>query len=58
MDFAADDKDAKKTARVMLQMIATINLEKAKGDHRKVVELHPDDTWAKQQVDSLSSAQQ
>ena len=26
-DFAADDKDAKKTARVMLQMVATINHE-------------------------------
>ena len=25
MDFAADDKDKKKTARVMLQMVATIN---------------------------------
>jgi len=27
LDFAADDKDAKKTARVMLQMVATINHE-------------------------------
>ena len=25
MDFAADDKEAKKTARVMLEMVATIN---------------------------------
>src|ERR1700720_2513509 len=25
LDFAADDKDAKKTARVMLQMVAAIN---------------------------------
>ena len=28
--------------------------EKAIADFRKVVELHPDDTWAKQQIDSLS----
>jgi Tfp pilus assembly protein PilF len=30
--------------------------EKARADFRKVVELHPDDTWAKQQLDSLSTA--
>jgi hypothetical protein len=29
--------------------------EKALADFRKVLELHPDDTWAKQQIQSLSS---
>ena len=29
-------------------------IDKAISDYRKVLELHPDDTWAKQQVDSLS----
>lgn len=31
-------------------------IEKARADFRRVVELHPDDTWAKQQLDSLSTA--
>lgn len=31
-------------------------IDKAIADYRKVLELHPDDTWAKQQVDSLSKA--
>lgn len=31
-------------------------IDKAITDYRKVLELHPDDTWAKQQVDSLSKA--
>ncbi len=29
--------------------------DKALADFRKVVELHPEDTWAKQQIESLSS---
>lgn len=29
--------------------------EKALADYRKVVELHPEDTWAKQQIEALSS---
>ena len=28
--------------------------EKAIADYRKVLELHPDDRWAQQQIDSLS----
>lgn len=28
--------------------------DKAVADYRKVLELHPDDTWAKQQIDALS----
>jgi hypothetical protein len=30
-------------------------IEKAKADYGKVFELHPDDTWAKQQLDALSA---
>jgi len=30
--------------------------DQAIADYRKVLELHPDDTWAKQQIDSLSRA--
>ena len=30
-------------------------IEKAKADYSKVFELHPDDSWAKQQFDALSS---
>jgi hypothetical protein len=30
-------------------------IEKAKADYGKVFELHPDDSWAKQQLDALSS---
>jgi len=29
--------------------------DKALADYRKVVELHPEDTWAKQQIEALSS---
>jgi len=29
-------------------------IEKAKADYSKVYELHPDDSWAKQQIDALS----
>ena len=30
--------------------------EKAKADYQKVLELHPDDTWAKKQLDSLTGS--
>jgi predicted TPR repeat methyltransferase len=29
-------------------------IDKAIADYRKVLELHPDDTWAKDQIVSLS----
>jgi len=43
----------------MLAMTHEANrqIDKAIADYRKVLELHPDDTWAKQQIDSLSKAQ-
>jgi len=40
----------------MLAMAHQANgqLEKALADYRKVYEIHPDDSWAKQQIDALS----
>jgi tetratricopeptide (TPR) repeat protein len=40
----------------MLAMTHEVNgqTEKAIADYRKVLELHPDDDWAKQQIASLS----
>jgi predicted TPR repeat methyltransferase len=29
-------------------------IDKAIADYRKVLELHPDDMWAKQQIEALS----
>jgi tetratricopeptide (TPR) repeat protein len=42
----------------MLAMAHQANgqIDKAIADYRKVLELHPEDTWAKQQIDSLSGA--
>jgi tetratricopeptide (TPR) repeat protein len=33
---------------------ASGQVDKAIADYRAVLELHPDDTWAKQQIDALS----
>lgn len=43
----------------MLAMAHQANgeIDKAIADYRKVFELHPDDTWAKSQIDSLSKPQ-
>lgn len=40
----------------MLAMTHTANgqIDKAIADYRKVLELHPDDQWAKEQIDALS----
>jgi tetratricopeptide (TPR) repeat protein len=42
----------------MLAMTHEANgqIDKAIADYRKVLELHPDDKWAKQQIDSLSKS--
>jgi tetratricopeptide (TPR) repeat protein len=55
MNFAANHPDSV-WAYHMLAMSHQANgeIQKAKADYRKVVELHPDDTWAKEQIDSLS----
>jgi tetratricopeptide (TPR) repeat protein len=42
----------------MLTMTHQANgqIDKAIADYRKVLELHPDDTWAKQQIEALSKS--
>ena len=40
------------------QALSQFLIDQAIADYRKVLELHPDDTWAKQQVDSLSKTKQ
>jgi len=57
MNFATNSPDSVWSYH-MLAMSHEANgeIEKAKADFRKVVELHPDDTWAKEQLDSLSHA--
>jgi predicted TPR repeat methyltransferase len=42
----------------MLAMTHQANgqIDKAIADYRKVLELHPDDMWARQQVDSLAKS--
>lgn len=56
MNFAANNPTSVWSYH-MLAMSHQANgeIEKAKADYRKVFELHPDDTWAKQQIDALSS---
>jgi hypothetical protein len=55
MNFAANSPDSV-WAYHMLAMAHEANgeIDKAKADYRKVVELHPDDSWAKEQIESLS----
>jgi Tfp pilus assembly protein PilF len=31
-------------------------IDRAIADYRKVLELHPEDTWAKQQIEALSKS--
>jgi hypothetical protein len=56
MNFAANSPDSV-WAYHMLAMSHEANgeIDKAKADYHKVVELHPDDTWAKEQIDALSN---
>jgi hypothetical protein len=56
MNFAANNPTSVYSYH-MLAMSHQANgeIEKAKADYSKVFALHPEDTWAKQQLDSLSS---
>jgi hypothetical protein len=56
MNFAANNPTSVWSYH-MLAMSHQANgeIEKAKADYSKVFELHPDDSWAKQQIDALSS---
>jgi hypothetical protein len=55
LNFSANHPDSVWSYH-MLAMTHQANeqIEKAIADYRKVLELHPDDTWAKQQIDSLA----
>ena len=57
LNFSANHPDSVWSYH-MLAMTHQANgqIDKAIADYRKVLELHPDDTWAKQQIDSLSKA--
>jgi tetratricopeptide (TPR) repeat protein len=55
LNFSANHPDSVWSYH-MLAMTHQVNgqIDKAIADYRKALELHPDDTWAKQQIDSLS----
>ncbi len=55
LNFAADHPDSVWSYH-MLAMTHEANgqLDKAIADYRKVLELHPDDLWAKEQIETLS----
>lgn len=59
MSFTANHPDSIWSYH-MLAMAHQANgqTDKAIADYRAVLELHPDDTWAKQQIDALSRPQQ
>ena len=55
LNFSANHPDSVWSYH-MLAMTHQANgqIDKAIGDYRRVLELHPDDTWAKQQIETLS----
>jgi hypothetical protein len=56
MNFAANDPTSVWSYHVLaMSHQANGEIEKAKADYSMVFKLHPDDSWAKQQLDSLSS---
>jgi len=57
LNFSANHPDSVWSYH-MLAMTHQANgqIEKAIADYRKVLELHPDDMWAKQQIDSLAKS--
>jgi tetratricopeptide (TPR) repeat protein len=55
LNFAANHPDSPWSYHMLAQAHeANGQIDKAIADYRKVLELHPDDRWAKQQIDSLS----
>jgi len=56
MSFAANNPTSVWSFHILaMAHQANGETEKAKSDYRKVFELHPDDSWARQQLDALSS---
>lgn len=58
LNFSANHPDSVWSYH-MLAMAHQVNgqIDKTIADYRKVLELHPEDTWAKQQIDALSKSQ-
>jgi tetratricopeptide (TPR) repeat protein len=55
MNFDSNHPDSLWSYHVLaMAHVANGQIEKAIADYRKVLELHPDDDWAKQQISSLS----
>jgi hypothetical protein len=56
MNFAANNPTSVWSYHLLaMAHQANGEIEKTKADYSKVLELHPDDSWAKQQLDALSS---
>jgi tetratricopeptide (TPR) repeat protein len=56
MHFAANSPTSAWSYHLLaMSHVANGEIEKARADYRKVIELHPDDSWAKKQLDSLSA---
>ena len=57
LNFSANHPDSVWSYHVLaMTHQANGQIDKAIEDYRKVLELHPDDSWAKQQIDSLSKS--
>lgn len=57
MNFATNHPDSVWSYHLLaMAHQANAELEEAKADYRKVLQLHPEDTWAKTQLDSLATA--
>jgi predicted TPR repeat methyltransferase len=55
LNFAANHPDSVWSYHMLAQTHeANGQIDKAIADYRKVLELHPDDMWAKQQIETLS----
>jgi tetratricopeptide (TPR) repeat protein len=55
LNFSSNHPDSMWSYHMLAQTHeANGQIEKAIADYRKVLELHPDDKWAQQQIDSLS----
>ncbi len=55
LNFSANHPDSMWSYHMLAQTHeANGQIDKAIADYRKALELHPDDKWAKQQIDSLS----
>jgi tetratricopeptide (TPR) repeat protein len=58
LNFSANHPDSMWSYHLLaMTHQANGQIDKAIADYRKVLELHPDDKWAKQQIDSLSKPQ-